>query len=304
MRISLIAVLAATLVGLVHAQAPAPAPAPTDRAESPEALLERIGRTLPPPTATIHYGADDLRSGELRLPEGRGPFPVAVLIHGGCWRADTGGRSMAGLAEMLRRRGFATWDVDYRRVGHPGGGWPGTFEDVAAGVDHLTTLARTNPLDLTRVTLIGHSSGAHLALWAASRTKLDAPWRAGEATPRFRSVVAIDGPAALAPFIGIDSQMCGQPVIVPLMGGTPAERPAEYRIASPSANLPLGLPQLLVLGELGPLMGPYAEGVRAAGDPVQTLTPPGANHFDIITPGLPNGEAVADWIVAHAVKMP
>jgi len=173
----------------------------------------------------------------------------------------------------------------------------GTFQDVSAATDRVLGLASAHRLDLARVAFVGHSAGAHLALWAASRSKLGEAW-----TPKVRpaAVVAIDGPAALAPFVGPDVEECGRPVIVPMMGGTPAERPDEYRLASPAANLPLGVRQLLVYGVLLQAMQPYAAAARASGDPVETLRPPRANHFDIITPGQANGEAVADFIASRA----
>lgn len=263
------------------------------------AALRAAEAQVPAPTLTERYGPDDLRSGELRLPAGRGPFPVAVVIHGGCWLAkvDTV-KGITPLAEALRRRGIATWSIEYRRIGDPGGGWPGTFEDVAAGTDHLAELAKKHPLDMRRVALVGHSAGAHLALWAASRPRLPAPWNRTAIKPV--SVVAIDGPAALAPFVGVDAQVCPEPVIVPLMGGTPVQRPAEYRLASPADHLPLGLKQLVVVGEFAPFLQPYIGAAKAGGDPVETLAPAGANHFDIITPGTPNGEAVADFVAAKA----
>ena len=291
-RFGLIAVLLTSTTVAAAQQAEKP--------PSAEQLAHRADAAAGPPTATVRYGPDALRSGELRLPKGQGPFPVAIVIHGGCWVAEMGGTGMQGFSEMLRKRGIATWDIDYRRVGHEGGGWPGTFQDVAAGIDHLPVLAKRYPLDLSRVTAVGHSAGALFSLWAGARGKLDGPWRVRAGAPRFRSVVAIDGPGALAPMVGVDRQVCGRPVIVPLMGGTPAERPAEYRAASPSEHLPLGVPQLFVLGELAPFMKGYVEAARASGDPVKTLSPPGANHFDIVTAGATNGEAVADWIKANA----
>ena len=293
MRHMIFAALGLALASPAFGQAPSGKP--------PELIaLDRLDAATVPPTATIRYGADALRSGQLRLPPGKGPFPVAVIIHGGCWVAQMGGTGMPALAEALRKRGIATWDIDYRRIGHDGGGWPGTFQDVAAGVDHLAVLARRYPLDLSRVTAVGHSAGALFSSWAVARPKLDAPWRAPAKGPRFVSLVAIDGPSTLAPLVGADRQVCGRPVIVPLMGGTPAERPAEYRIASAADHLPLGVPQLLVFAELGPFMQPYAAQAKAAGDPILTLTPPGANHFDIVTPGTPNGDAVVDWIAKNA----
>ena len=246
-----------------------------------------------PPTLVARYGADDLRSGQLRMPPGGGPFPVAVIIHGGCWSADID--TMAGtqaVAEALTARGIATWNIEYRRLGNPGAGWPGTFEDVAAGVDYLATLAQDYPLDLSRVAIVGHSSGAHLAAWAASRGRLGPDW-----TPLItpRSLVMIDGPATLAPFVGIDEQVCGRPVIVPLMGGTPDARPAQYALASPAAHLPLGLRQLLVQGMFTPFMAPYADAARASGDTVEILQV-GDDHFDMVTPGLVAGDRTIDFI--------
>lgn len=273
-------------------------------AQTPEQAYKAIGHRASKPVATIAYGPDPQQVADLRLPKGKGPFPVAIIVHGGCWRASVDDRSgIAGVADALGKRGFATWNVEYRRLGNAGGGWPGTFQDVAAGVDKLAEVAPKYRLDMTRVTIVGHSAGAHLALWAASRPKLPAPWSAARVRPV--SVVAIDGPAALAPFVGIDAQACGgEPVIVPLMGGTPAERPGDYGVASPADHLPLGLHQLLVGADFAPLMQPYVKAAQASGDRVDLLEPKGANHFDIVTPGTPNGEAVLDFIAAKALAAP
>lgn len=268
-------------------------------AATPEATYKAFGHAASKPAATIAYGPGPLQVADLRLPAGKGPFPVAVVIHGGCWRASVDNRSgIAGFAEALTKRGFATWNVEYRRVGDAGGGWPGTFQDVAAAEDKLADVAARYKLDLSRVVIVGHSAGAHLALWAASRGKLPAPWTASRIRPV--AVAAIDGPGALAPFVGIDAQVCDGPVIAPLMGGTPAQKPAEYALASPADHLPLGVRQLLIQGELGPLMQPYAAAAKSAGDPVAVLTPPGANHFDIVTPPSANGAAVLDFIAREA----
>ena len=268
--------------------------------ESPERVYKAVGARASAPAATIAYGPSPLQVADLRLPPGPGPFPVAVVIHGGCWMASVDKRQgIAGFADALTARGFATWNIEYRRVGDAGGGYPGSFEDVAAAVDKLLDIAPAHRLDLTRVTIIGHSAGAHFALWAASREKVDGPLRSSKVRPV--SVVAIDGPGALAPFVGIDAKICGQPVIVPLMGGTPSERPTEYRIATPQERLPFGLTQLLIMGELGDIMEPYIAAAKASGDSVLTLTPLGANHFDVVTPTTPNGKAVVSFIVNNAI---
>jgi acetyl esterase/lipase len=294
MRHLLIAVAAAALVAnSAFAQG----------AQDPQTTYKTVGAKAGPPAATIAYGAAAQQVADLRKPAGKGPFPVAVVIHGGCWRSDFDNRlSMSAFAEALGKRGFATWNIEYRRLGDQGGGWPGTFEDVAGAIDKLAGVAAEHQLDLSRVVIVGHSSGAHLALWAASRSRLPAPWSKTALKPA--SVVAIDGPAALAPLVGIDTQFCGAPVIAPFMGGAPDERPEAYNLASPANHLPLGVRQLAVEAELGGLMQPYNSAVRASGDPIEVLRPDKANHFDIVTPGSPNGEAVLDFIAAKALPKP
>jgi acetyl esterase/lipase len=135
---------------------------------------------------TESYGSEPEHVGDLRLPVGRGPFPVGVIVHGGYYREQWERDTAEPIAVDMVRRGFATWNIEYRRTGPgSGGGWPRTFEDVAAAVDHLVVLARDHPLDLGRVVICGHSAGGHLALWAAARTKLPAgvPGAAPVVTP-------------------------------------------------------------------------------------------------------------------------
>jgi pimeloyl-ACP methyl ester carboxylesterase len=252
------------------------------------------------PALVARYGSDPLQQGELRLPKGKGPFPVAVVIHGGCWDAKMEDwQGTAPLAEALAARGIASWNIEYRRTGDPGGGYPGTFQDVAAATDYLAVLAKTQPLDLGHVAVVGHSAGAHLALWVAARPTLHDPI-AGAMTVKPVTAVAIDGPGTLAPFVGIDAEVCGAPAIVPFMGGTPAEKPAAYTLASPQDHLPLGVHQLIVVGVLDAMTAPYTQAALAAGDTVVKLAPGGADHFNIITPGTPQGKQVADFIAAQA----
>ncbi len=241
------------------------------------------------PTLVARYGTDSLQFGELRMPDGPGPFPVAVVIHGGCWTVGFATlRNTAPLASALTDLGVATWNIEYRQVGNPGGGWPGTFTDVAAGIDHLRALATSYPLDLERVTLVGHSAGAHLALWGAGRPRLPtgSPVR-GESPLRARAAVAIDGPADIISFVGPDARICGKPVIAPLMGGTPSEQPARYRDASPREMLPLGVPQYLVAAPVltADEAQQYQAAARTLGDSVTVLAVTDGNHFDVIGPG-------------------
>ncbi len=285
--------IATALVGLSLA-APVCSAAAQDTSEQ---RYKAVGKQAGAPILVERYGPDDLRSGQLRIPKGKGPFPVAVIVHGGCWTASFDTMAgIAGVADALTRRGIATWNIEYRRLGDPGAGWPGTFLDVGAGIDHLTVLAKRYPLDLKRVTIVGHSAGAHLAAWGASRGRLGKGY-----TPQINpvSVVQIDGPASLAPFVGIDRQVCGKPVITELMGGTPKDRAPEYALASPANHLPLGVRQLLVQGAFTQFMKPYAAAAREAGDEVEVLQGT-EDHFDVVTPDTPVGDKVITFIVDRA----
>ena len=129
------------------------------------------------------YGEDPSQVAELHLPSGPGPHPVAVVLHGGYWQTQYGKLICRPLARSLASRGYAAWNLEYRRLGDGrggGGGWPMTFQDVADGIDALADLSA--PVDLTRVTLVGHSAGGQLALWAAARPSL--PATAVGAAPR------------------------------------------------------------------------------------------------------------------------
>lgn len=270
----------------------------TTAAASPYPPLEAAKKTVSKPTLIEAYGKDKLQFGELRLPAGKGPFPVVAVIHGGCWtRSFEDATGTSPLADMLTKRGIATWNIEYRARGDAGAGYPGTFQDVGAAVDHLRALARRYPLDLKRLAIVGHSAGAHLALFAASRSKLKGPLGSGALKPV--AVAAIDGPGSIREFVGVDKDVCGQPVIVPLLGGTPAEKPQAYQDASPIDHLPLGMRTLLVRGALGFSMDAYEAKAKASGDDVRTIATNPKDHFDVITPGLPNGEKVADWLAAN-----
>ncbi len=242
-----------------------------------------------PPTVTASYGKDALENGDLRLPPGKGSFSVVVVVHGGCWTSGFATKqNTAALATDLTKHGYATWNIEYRQVGDAGGGWPGTFQDWAAATDYLRTLAKTQPIDLKRVSAVGHSAGAHAALWIATRPKLSAMTQVRGADPlRIHAVVAIDGPGDLAPFIGLDAQICHQPVIVPLMGGTLEQEPQHYVDGTPADHFPLGLPQTLISSVV--LLPRDAEAYRvkgaAAGDHVEVVRIEHAGHFDIIAPG-------------------
>ncbi|MCM3393092.1 alpha/beta hydrolase [Cytobacillus oceanisediminis] len=119
----------------------------------------------------IYYGEHESQFGVLRMPENSNSCPVIVLIHGGFWQARYNLEENNPIADDLTHKGYATWNIEYRRVGEEGGGWSGTFNDVINAVNHLLKLYESYPIDLSRVVVIGHSAGGHLALWLASRIK-------------------------------------------------------------------------------------------------------------------------------------
>jgi acetyl esterase/lipase len=242
----------------------------------------------PVPDARIPYGADPNQFGELRRPRGPGPHPVVVVIHGGCWLAEYDLGHVSALARALTEAGFVTWSIEYRRIGHDGGGWPGTFLDVGSAADHLRRMAREHDLDLDRVVAVGHSAGGHLALWLSCRRRLSAddPLR-GEKPLRVGGVLTLAGITDLAAFATPDG--CGSSV-PGLLGGLPQSVPARLRRVSPIELLPLGVPQILVTGRddvivPGSQAREYVEAGGRAGDTVELVEIPGAGHFELVDPG-------------------
>jgi acetyl esterase/lipase len=194
------------------------------------------------PGRAVRYGTEHrCQQAELHLPRGREPHPVVVTIHGGSWSAGYGKVVMRGLAGDLVRRGYAVWNIEYRKLGRgEGGGWPATFEDVALAIDHLATLAE--PLDLGRVIFFGHSAGGQLALWAASRGNL--PSGAPGAGPRVEPVAAVS--AAGVADLAESYRETPRGAVGRLMGGGPDEFPERYAVADPIALVPLAIPVLVV----------------------------------------------------------
>jgi acetyl esterase/lipase len=241
-----------------------------------------LTETPPPVDQKIAYGSDPLQFGELRLPKGeqfKRPYPVAVIIHGGCWLAEYGLGYMGHLSADLAAAGVATWNLEYRRVGNAGGAWPGTFEDVARGIDHLRMLAKNQPLDLQRVVAVGHSAGGHLALLAGAR-------RQGNPLS-LRGVVALAGITDLRRTGTACDVEVGK-----LMNGGAQEQAALYDLASPLARLPLRVKQVIVQGDSDRIIPTvmateYVERARQKGDDVQLLLIEKAGHFELVDPRAP-----------------
>lgn len=244
-----------------------------------------------PADATSRYGSDPSQFGELRLPAGPGPHPLVVLIHGGCFKAEYATlRDLAPIGDALKSQGIATWNIEYRRLGEPGGGWPGTYLDVGHAIDHLRTLAKRNRLDLRRVVLVGHSAGGHLALWGASRGRVPAGSAIAQRRP-LRPIGAIDlaGPMDMRENIANYEEGCRDRVVTRMLGGTSDEVADRYRAASAGALLPLGVPHVLIWGEHEnfvprPLAEAYVARARSSGDDAKLRVVPGAGHFEIASP--------------------
>ncbi|UCC14257.1 MAG: alpha/beta hydrolase [Gammaproteobacteria bacterium] len=248
----------------------------------------------------IAYGDHPDQFGELRLPDGPGPFPVAVVLHGGCWLSQYDLGYMAGISESLTRQGIAAWTIEYRRSGDGVSGWPATFDDVVLGLMHLATLAERFPLDLDRVVLTGHSAGGHLALWLASRHRLpsDSPFSRQAAFP----VLGVVGLAAITDLTGYAEGTGGcNKAVVPFMGGTPTEVPYRYANADPMALLPSQVPVRLVQGALDPIVPVeqarrYEMAARAQGDRPRVTVVEGEGHFDMADPRSDSWRAAAETI--------
>ena len=253
---------------------------------------------LPLPAAgeRIAYGAAPQQFGELRLPSrkvhGAGPFPVVILIHGGCWLADFTYVHITRLAAAMAEQGMAVWTIEYRRLGDAGGGWPNTLLDPARAADHLRELARSHPLDLKRVVSVGHSAGGQLALWLAARHKLpvDSPLHLKNPLP-LHGVIGLAAITDLHTYRIGPADSCNASVDQ-LLGGSPEQHAQRYAQASPLALLPLGVPQWLLQGERDRIVpatsaSAYAQAARSGGDMATLVALPEAGHFELVAPQPP-----------------
>ena len=247
--------------------------------------LSTRAATVPAPDHRIAYGPGPLQFGNLRLPKRPGPHPVVLFVHGGCWRSQYDIAHTAALEQALADSGFAVWSIEYRRVGNDGGGWPGTFADIAQAADYLRELATRYALDLNRVIASGHSAGGQFALWLAARPKVPRTSALFVADP-----LRVRGVLALAPAPDLEglhaAGVCGN-IIDGLMGGSPADHPDRYAAASPMQLAPIGVPQQLVIGALDRMWTPigraYIARAAAVGDTqVEVVEAPESGHFDLL----------------------
>lgn len=249
-------------------------------------------RPLRLPEARIVYGErNPLQFADLRLPSTAPPpdgYPVIVFVHGGAWLAEWSKDHTEPFVEALTEQGFATWDLEFRRIGNRDGGYPGTFEDIADGADHLRTVAESYPLNLDQVIASGHSSGGHLALWLGGRHRLP------ETSPLYRAdplplagVVSIAGVNDLELSLEIGDRTDVLTLIGAESQGSGAARFAE---TNPSRLRPFGIPQTMMIGDADSewrleMTERDSEHARKSGDKTRHVIVPGASHMDVIDPG-------------------
>lgn len=258
----------------------------------------------------IAYGPAKSQFGDLYLPKnGKGPFPTVVMVHGGCWQAEVPAEGISAAAADLAANGVAVWLIEYRRIGEPDGGYPNIYTDVGAAFDKLRAVAKDHPIDLSRVIAVGHSSGGHLATWAAARHRLPAghPWRVADPL-KVKSVVLINGVADLEHNADLLPLACGpEPKLAQVVGEKTAERPDVFADTSPNKWLPIGIRTVAVMGEYDPIVPPYVglwwhKLASRAGDSVDIVTLKDAGHFDAVAPSEPEWPAVRKIILDELAR--
>jgi acetyl esterase/lipase len=268
-----------------------------------------IDSDMPEPTVRIQYGNDSLQFGDLWLPENSEPHTTVILIHGGCWLSFYPGVDLMHLmANELRNQGFAVWNIEYRRIGHDGGGYPGTFLDIANGADFLREVAVGYGLNLDRVIASGHSAGGHLATWIAARKNIP------EHSPLFypdpiavHGVISLAGINDLERYLSYGASSCGSETVAQLteinLRGDDA-----FLDTSPAKLLPLGVPFTEVSAAFDAPVPPFfgyhfVNLARDSGDNAALILQPNAGHFEMISPWTNEWKEVMDLFRSLSDKL-
>jgi acetyl esterase/lipase len=272
------------LIPVLYATASTAGAAPVQ----PMTLDDYLALNGPAPTATIAYGSAPSQYAELFRPAGAGPFPVVVLVHGGCWTIEYGGiTQMRSVAGALAAQGIAVWNVEYRRVDEAGGGYPGTYLDMHAALDKLAAEAPRYQLDTGRIVAMGHSAGGQLVQWIAGRARIPASSPLFHPRPLpVREIISLGGLADLRNEKELIAQSCSRSV-EQLAGKPSATRPDVFADTNAAELMPNGSRTRLVTGELDTISPPraahaYAARAKAAGDRADVIVLPGASHYDEI----------------------
>jgi len=246
---------------------------------------------MPAPAADyrLEYGSGEFHFGHLRLPRSSKGAPIAILIHGGFWQEQYDLEHLGHVACELTAAGIATWNVEYHRVGNVNGGWPGTFRDVALAADYVGVIAEQFGLDSHRTIAVGHSAGAHLALWLGCRTNLPMNSELASFTPfQLHGVISLAGVTDLR--TAWERRLGDtRDVVERFMKCRPDQYPDRYRVASPIELLPITIPRILIHGIDDrdvpvDFSQKYHRIARLHGDDVSLITLDGVGHFDLIDP--------------------
>ncbi|MEX0663086.1 MAG: alpha/beta hydrolase [Balneolaceae bacterium] len=239
----------------------------------------------------IQVGADSLQFGELWLPEKsteNQTFPVVVLVHGGCWLdVYPGTEFMHPMAEALVDKQFAVWNIEYRRVGHDGGGYPGTFLEVANAADHLTELAEEYPLDLSQIIASGHSAGGHLATWLTARKNISPESPLYSENPlQINRVISLAGINDLERYVQYGSSPCGDRTVEKLVD-LESRGEEAYLDTSPNKLLPLHADHFEVVAAFDSPVPPFfgrhfVQSAKNSGNNTKLILLPDAGHFEMI----------------------
>ncbi|WP_374143179.1 alpha/beta hydrolase [Sphingomonas sp.] len=281
MKLKHLALLAPVLLGLAA------------MSETPSLLTwpDLTSRSRPTADATVSYGRDPYQKVDVWLPKVPGKHPVVLMVHGGCWTTSIADRTLMNwIANDLRGRGIAVWNIDYRGVDRPGGGYPGTFSDAAQAADALAANAARYDLDLRHVVAVGHSAGGHLALWLAARPKLpsgsalhvDHPLKIGH-------VISLGGLPDLEATAASPDNGCGTEVVAALIGPATPAHPDVYADTSVPRLLPLGVPVDLINGENDRIIPMrlgtgYIDQATKAGDDAVLHRIDKTGHVELIAP--------------------
>ena len=267
---------------------------------------------LPRPAAShsIRWGEGVTDIVDLWLPEGAGPHPVVVMVHGGCWQKSIADKAlMDWMADGLRQQGWAVWNIEYRGVDEAGGGYPGTFLDAGAATDQLREHAAEYNLDLSRVTGIGHSAGGHLILWLAARSKLPEGSLLQVSDPlQFQGVVVSGGLADLEASRPVTATGCLDAIYDKLTGPASPERPDPLSDTSPARLFPLGVAFVSVNGSedriAPPVLGDaLTRRAQGAGDAASWVVIPATGHVELVSPGT-RAFAVQSQILSDFIALP
>ncbi|MEM9840291.1 MAG: alpha/beta hydrolase [Pseudomonadota bacterium] len=262
-------------------------------------------RPLPQPTETRRYRDGPSGVIDLWLPEGEGPHPVVVMIHGGCWQKSIADRTLMNYAaDALRDNGLAVWNIEYRGVDEEGGGYPGTFQDVAAAIDLLGEEADDHDISLRHVLSFGHSAGGHLAVWAASRRNISQ--ESALYTDRIQPIDVVINSGGLAD-LEVSSPVTLRSCLANIEEQLVGTRPEPYADTSPAELLP---PSAIIYNVNGardsiapPVLGEtFTTKINTAGGSSTFRLVEGAGHVELIAPGTKAFEIQSQILVAHALS--